>query len=245
MPNRVIKESIKTSSKIDSLTWFEEVLYYRLMVTADDYGCMDGRAVLLKSELFPLKENVTKKAVEDAIDKLASVGLLCKYEVNGKPYLLFPSWAKHQRLRNQHRKYPEPPENSFSRNPLSNDRQMTASCQSEIESEIEIESEKEKELHAHGREARFEQFWSAYPKKVGKQDAKKVFEKVTVPLETLLSAIERQKCGSQWTKENGQYIPNPATWLRQGRWDDEVYVGVNTKRAKKPEEYRGESFLDD
>lgn len=37
MPNRIIKESIKSSPQIDELSWFEEVLYYRLIVTADDY----------------------------------------------------------------------------------------------------------------------------------------------------------------------------------------------------------------
>ena len=141
MPNRVIKESIKRSPQIDALTWFEEVVYYRLMVTADDYGCMDGRTILLKNELFPLKDSVTKKAVEDAISKLVSVGLLCKYTANDMPYLFFPTWEKHQRLRNKHRKYPNPAECGVNVDCQSNDGQMTASCQSEIESEIEKEKE--------------------------------------------------------------------------------------------------------
>ena len=41
-----------------------------------------------------------------------------------------------------------------------------------------------------------------------------------VPLETLVTAVERQKCSDQWTQNNGQFIPHPATWLNQGRWDD-------------------------
>ena len=138
MPNRILKESIKSSPQIDMLSWFEEVVFYRLMVSADDYGCMDGRTVLLKNELFPTKDTVTKKAVEDAIAHLVSIGLLCKYTVNGMPYLLFPTWEKHQRIRNKHRKYPEP---TLDSNSLSNDGQMTASCQSESESEIESELE--------------------------------------------------------------------------------------------------------
>lgn len=140
MPNRILKESIKSSPQIDMLSWFEEVVFYRLMVSADDYGCMDGRTVLLKNELFPTKDTVTKKAVEDAIAHLTSIGLLCKYTVNGMPYLFFPTWEKHQRIRNKHRKYPEP---TLDSNSLSNDGQMTASCQSESESESEIESESE------------------------------------------------------------------------------------------------------
>ena len=47
MPNRIIKESIKRSPKIDSLSWFDEVVFYRMIVTADDYGRLDGRPLRL------------------------------------------------------------------------------------------------------------------------------------------------------------------------------------------------------
>lgn len=109
MPNRMLKEGIKRSAQIDQLSWFEEVVFYRLLVTADDYGCVDGRSILLRNDLFPTKDNVTKKAVEDAVNHLASVGLLRKYAVSGTPYLFFPTWEKHQRLRAKKRKYPAPP----------------------------------------------------------------------------------------------------------------------------------------
>lgn len=109
MPNRIIKESIKTSDNIDRLTWFEEVVFYRLVTTVDDYGCYDGRVIVLKNELFPTKETVTKKQIEDAIAKLESVGLLIRYEHEGRPYIYLLTWDSHQRVRNKHRKYPEPP----------------------------------------------------------------------------------------------------------------------------------------
>ena len=128
MSNRVIKDSIKRSPQIDSLTWFEEVVFYRLIVTADDYGCLDGRTVLLKNELFPTRENVTKKAIDDAISKLVSVGLLCKYTVSGMPYLFLPTWERHQRIRNKHRKCPEPPEEIYAKCLTADCCQLTADC---------------------------------------------------------------------------------------------------------------------
>lgn len=70
--------------------------------------------------------------------------------------------------------------------------------------------------------AAFERFWQAYPRKVGKQAALKAFKKVKVSVEILVEAVEKQKRSSRWRKDNGQYIPNPATWLNQGRWEDEV-----------------------
>lgn len=81
-------------------------------------------------------------------------------------------------------------------------------------------------------ELQFEEFWKEYPRKVGKGAAKRAFEKVikTVTLETLVTALRRQKCGSQWTRDNGQYIPHPATWLNQQRWEDEVDGGVGNDK---------------
>ena len=34
--------------------------------------------------------------------------------------------------------------------------------------------------------------------------------------------MEYQKGSRQWRENNGQFIPNPATWLNQGRWEDEL-----------------------
>lgn len=68
----------------------------------------------------------------------------------------------------------------------------------------------------------FEAFWSVYPKKIGKRAAWKAFQRVKVPVETLVTAVDRQKCSAQWREQNGRFIPNPATWLNQGRWEDEI-----------------------
>ena len=140
MPNRVIKESIKCSPQIDALTWFEEVVFYRLIVTADDYGCFDGRPIVIKNSLFPTKDSVTVKSIESALSHLASVGLIYRYESNGMPYLAFPSWERHQRVRNKHRKYPQPEENEAKKGLSANRCQMSANCQSES-NPIRIQSE--------------------------------------------------------------------------------------------------------
>lgn len=110
MPNRILKESICTSDSIDALSWFEEVLFYRLMVSCDDFGRFDGRAAIVKNRLFPLKENLTIKAVSAAINTLASKGLVSLYEFEGKPYLYLPTWNEHQNIRAKKSKYPSPEE---------------------------------------------------------------------------------------------------------------------------------------
>jgi hypothetical protein len=41
----------------------------------------------------------------------------------------------------------------------------------------------------------------------------------------MLRALSWQRAQDQWTKDGGQYIPNPATWLNQKRWEDEKPKG--------------------
>ena len=106
MPNRILKESICTSDSIDSLSWFEEVLFYRLIVNCDDYGRFDGRMSVIKNRLFPLKENITAHSVKKSIEKLATVGLVALYEYEGKPYLQLLAWENHQNVRAKKSKYP-------------------------------------------------------------------------------------------------------------------------------------------
>ena len=108
MPNRILKESICASDSIDQLSWFEECVFYRLMVNCDDYGRFDGRVSIIKNRLFPLKEGLKPKIVEQALQKLAAVGLVVLYESDGKPFLYLPTWEKYQTIRNKQSKYPDP-----------------------------------------------------------------------------------------------------------------------------------------
>ena len=75
------------------------------------------------------------------------------------------------------------------------------------------------------RETCFDQFWEAYPAKVGKGDAIKAWKKITslIPetLELILQALSWQRDCPAWLKDDGQFIPNPATYLNGKRWLDE------------------------
>ncbi len=220
MPNRIIKESVCTSESIDQLSWFEEVLFYRMIVNCDDYGRFDGRPAVIKSRLFPLKDNITAKSIDAAINKLVSAELVVLYVFEGKPYLHLPSWDKHQQIRAKRSKYPAPADAITSFDSTCN--QMLSNVPV-IQSESESES-KSKSKSETSRASAFDAWWKIYPKKVGKEAARKAFAKVKVPVETLISAVESQKSSEQWCKNNGQFIPNPTTWLNQGRWSDELHM---------------------
>ena len=89
------------------------------------------------------------------------------------------------------------------------------------------------------KESRFARFWSVYPRHVAKPNARKAFDKINPDdglLETMIQAIEQQKRSDQWTRDNGQYIPHPATWLNQRRWEDET-PAASQKKAVIAQDY--------
>ena len=108
MPDRIIKESICTSDTLNQLSDFEERFWHRLIVNCDDYGRFDARPAILKGRLFPLMEGKTLKDMSNTLSKLASVGLVELYEVDGKPFLHVVTWDKYQRIRAKRSKFPEP-----------------------------------------------------------------------------------------------------------------------------------------
>ena len=74
-------------------------------------------------------------------------------------------------------------------------------------------------------EERFSRFWEAYPRKRAKDDAKRRWMSLKPSealLEVMLAAIEEQKNSAEWKKEDGKFIPYPATWLNRGQWNDEL-----------------------
>lgn len=66
----------------------------------------------------------------------------------------------------------------------------------------------------------FDRWWSLYPRREGKQDARKAYAaalKAKVPEETLLDGARRLAAEGR----DPRYIPHPATWIRGRRWEDE------------------------
>lgn len=98
----------------------------------------------------------------------------------------------------------------------------------------------------------FERFWSAYPRNENKRGAFKAFKAAMKTedwpgLEAVIGIIESQKGSEQWTKDNGQFIPHPATWLNGGRWADsprEANQDINDYIAGLEEAEREEEIID-
>lgn len=160
---------------------------------------------------YQAKGNKSEKGVASHLSTLHSSPLLERFLVK---YPHITQWLSPDFIRcpidtpsNPHTKVPVPvPDSSLS----------------SLQSESEEGKESEK--------GEFEQFWQAYPRKVGKKAALKAWHaaKDKPDLLRILSALAAAKQSPDWTKENGKFIPHPATWLNQGRWDDEVQSRTQT-----------------
>ena len=108
-------------------------------------------------------------------------------------------------------------------------KQIEANSPKEKEKEEVKEKEKEnkKEIKRVREEeaARFDKFWAAYPRKEAKPKAQAAFFKLHPDdglLAAMLDAIERQKASDQWQEAGGRFIPYPASWLNNRRWEDQT-----------------------
>jgi hypothetical protein len=83
------------------------------------------------------------------------------------------------------------------------------------------ETERETETYTETETDSFTEFWKRYPKKIGKDKAFASWKKKDPKLDDVLFALSWQIDCEQWRKG---YIPNPATYLNEGRWQDEQPV---------------------
>lgn len=99
-------------------------------------------------------------------------------------------------------------------------------------------------LTPQGGAALFDVFWKSYPNKKSKPTGRKAFEKIAAKFKSkpdefktlvskIISHVEKRKLDDpQWTKDSGQFIPMPATFLNQERWNDEYTTGASHESSQ-------------
>lgn len=223
---RTIKPEFFTSEDIVSLSPFARLLYVALWCEADREGRMAWKPRTFKMRYLP-GDSVD---IEALCKELTDAGLVCLYG-DGLAYV--PAFHAHQHIN---------PRETASQFPAPNEKHASSTRKARVSDAQGGREGKGKESNndASRDASPFEQFWAVYPKKVGKDAAQKAFDKRKPDdglLAAMLSTLAVQVNSSQWTKDEGQFIPNPATWLNQGRWQDEVTAGDDG--GDKPEWMRG------
>jgi hypothetical protein len=121
------------SDKIKLLSVHAERFFVRLIMKADDYGCLFANISLLKASLFPLMlDGVREADISRWMAECQKAGLIVLYEATGKRYLQIQDFR--QRLDKAKNKYPLPNSTDFP--------EVVNEFRAELETEVEVEKEK-------------------------------------------------------------------------------------------------------
>jgi hypothetical protein len=262
MPNRILREGILESERVDSLSAEGEVFYRRLMSRADDYGRYYAHPKLLLASLYPLRlDRISLSNVSAMLAECAQAGLIVLYEVGGKNYLEISNFGQRARTDS---KFPAPclqEVRTLSAECAHNDGEMSAECAhvaarasntntntnthshsaSAPPSNMEVGfvslPEKTKPLRA--RESppqRFDEFWGKYPWKEGKDLTAGVYLGcVTLETEPAVFACLDRYLKSRHVS-NGA-VKKPNNWLHDCHADNWNTDWIPEKAPERVEEY--------
>lgn len=238
------------SQRVNMLTDLEYRVWTQYVLSADDFGVMRGTHHPIQNDNDHLS-NRPARAVKRCIDALVHCGLIRAFDHQGKPYVFQHDWQDWQKVTYPRpTTLPSPPASELARCTEATQelfglhpggagrkrRELSENIPETFSEDLSLmrASAPAKRLTANGlrleangsdvHRARFEQFWVSYPRRIGKDAAWREWLKRS-PSDDLtalmIRAVERDKASPQWRKDDGQYIPNPRTWLHQGRWQDE------------------------
>lgn len=223
--SRNIKPGFFRNADLAEMSFETRLLFIGLWTIADRAGRLEDRPKQIKMEIFPA-DNLD---CDKLLDALASVGMVARYQVEGKRYIQVTNFSKHQ---NPHRDEKQ----STIPAPGMHDAGTVQSPCKDDESNVGIQlipdslllipekipcSPSESEPADDG----FATFWQLYPKKKAKYQALKAWKSLKlskVERTELMAALEKQNASVDWLKDGGKFVPYPTTWLNGRRWKDEV-----------------------
>src|SRR5438309_10645476 len=110
MPNRMIRDSARTSPTLAALSAEGERMFWRLTLVADNHGRFDADPRVMLALCFPRSvDRFTVKTLKFWRDELVANGCILLYTIDGRDYGYFPTWKKYQRIYDLKSKFPEPP----------------------------------------------------------------------------------------------------------------------------------------
>lgn len=253
----MISTSWSTSSKrvaiyrtAGKLAEFCLQLFPLIVVHSDDYGRQDADPSTIKLRLDPGSPRPEKEWIQ-ALVHLHTVGLITLYEADGKCCLQVTDFDEHQPGLLSKRTDSRIPTLSTVtelpgiyrefRSNLTKPNLTEQNLTQPIGTALTRVVGASVRLHSDSPiRARFERFWSHYPKKVGKDAAWREWQALAPGddlTDRILAALQWQRASAQWLKDGGQFIPHPRTYLHQQRWLDEpVHVPILNERTIQSEQ---------
>jgi hypothetical protein len=237
---RSIKPEFWRSEAIARLPIRTRLTFIGLWSYVDDNGVGRDIDKLVAAELYPLEDDPreTLARVRGDLARLAEEGRITRYTVAGKPYLSITNWDEHQRIDKANKpRYPGPDDpaaepappltcdDAESRGTLAEPSRNPRGTLAEPP-RLEQGNRGAGEQGAEDRTTLrsepdgFAEWYDAYPLHKSRARAAKAYGQARrkVDPQTLLDAARR--FAADPTRQR-TYTPYPASWLNDGRWDDE------------------------
>lgn len=99
---RFISRSISTNEQLAGVSFAADFLFTRCIAHLDAHGRMTGNPILIKSEVVPLREEITVRSIPKLLNELANAKdhtgqpLVVWYEAAGQKVLAFPGFERQQ-----------------------------------------------------------------------------------------------------------------------------------------------------
>lgn len=222
MRARNIKPGFFDNEVIGSLSMTARILFIGLWCLADKNGIVEYRPQRIKIKLFPYDSLNLIKFLEE-VSQAGLIIIWADKDLGGQ-FIEIPTFLRHQK--------PHPKEKASDLiDILRSSRNLIKLHENKCNSRLNVECGMLNVECGKGGMAKFDDFYSAYPKKKNRGAAEKAWNKIKPDsnlLKEMLSAISKQKESKDWRKDDGQFIPYPASWLNGKMWLDEVETDVDT-----------------
>ncbi|APZ81707.1 primosomal protein I [Rathayibacter phage NCPPB3778] len=237
---RMIKPEFFSSQGTSIASLPARLLYIAMWTEADDHGVGPGLPLTLLAHAFPFdqeEEYAKVKNFPHIAENISDAYGVIWYRVGGRDYYYIPSWTDHQQLLR-----PAAPKNPFP------DAAYSFLYGSEVNFSEDMEfiaapvAKKTRGKSPIGYTPEFERFWSAFPKKAGKDDAYHKWIAVLqsspdVSPEDLIAGAERySRLDSRVieAREKGEwkYVKMAQGWLTDGRWKDEYPDPIRSQETR-------------
>jgi hypothetical protein len=230
---RLLKPGFFHNEILSELEPHARLLFAGLWLLADRDGRLEDRPKRVAIEIFPYEPHLN---VDGLLSQLDDAGFIVRYEVDGVCIIQIVTFVRHQ---SPHQKEAPSQLAKIPSDFVKPSNFRTKPSQAPVKTEFgpadpdpdpDLSPYPDPTLHhsrarmEREREDGFEAFWFTYPRKVGKGEARKVWKKLrpsAALTDQIVEAVRRQRVWPDWTKDGGKFIPHPATWLNQTRWEDE------------------------
>lgn len=212
------------------LGWYEDLAYRRLI----DLYCLHGKPIRNDRAYILRAVRATEPEQQQAVDNVLSE--FFQLEADGWHQRKCDAELRWRKTKSDDGKHAVQVREERKRNNRmlsDDDRPINDRSSNQNQNQNQI-TPKVKDSCA-SNDARFSDFWSHYPKKRSKGTALKAWRRLNINDElfiALMKGLESAKACADWRKDNGQFIPYPATWINARGWEDGHAVEIQPQKKK-------------